>query len=315
MKLLAVLLAVGCSGAEVRVQVLSLFRLSAFGVKAASMQLGGQALGSQLTVSAKGRMVCAGNVCGEALRTFGGSVELSVPGKISRSYPGDVRITARDGELVAVIGLDLENAVAAVVAAEMPSAPVEAQLAQAVAARSFYAAQARRHGDADFCDSTHCQFLTVSTEASRDAALRTRGRVLRFRGKPVPAMYFRSCGGRTMRAEDVRLPGGEYPFQAVECAVCGRDPYRWVSELPEGAVPESRSEAERLELTRRLGWGRLPSNDYVVERREGKGAVLRGKGEGHGVGMCQRGAVGMAVSGADFMGILRHYFPGASLGE
>ncbi len=260
-------------------------------------------------------MVCAGSVCGEALRTYGGSVELSVPGKISRPFPGDARITARDGELRVVVGLDLENAVAAVVAAEMPSAPVEARLAQAVAARSFYTAQARRHGDADFCDSTHCQFLTMSTASSREAALRTRGRVLRFRGKPVPAMYFRSCGGRTMRAEDVRLPGGEYPFPAVECAVCARDPHRWVSELPEGAVPESRSEAERLELTRRLGWSRLPSNDYVVERQAGRPAVLRGKGEGHGVGMCQRGAAGMAASGVDFVVILRHYFPGASLGE
>jgi stage II sporulation protein D len=42
--------------------------------------------------------------------------------------------------------------------------------------------------------------------------------------------------------------------------------------------------------------------------------VLRGTGYGHGVGMCQWGAIGRARAGQDFRSILRTYYPGTSVG-
>jgi stage II sporulation protein D len=42
-------------------------------------------------------------------------------------------------------------------------------------------------------------------------------------------------------------------------------------------------------------------------------AVFAGKGWGHGVGLCQVGAYGMALRGADYKTILEHYYPGISL--
>jgi stage II sporulation protein D (peptidoglycan lytic transglycosylase) len=42
--------------------------------------------------------------------------------------------------------------------------------------------------------------------------------------------------------------------------------------------------------------------------------VLKGTGYGHGVGMCQWGAIGRARSGQDFRSILRTYYPGTSVG-
>ena len=44
-------------------------------------------------------------------------------------------------------------------------------------------------------------------------------------------------------------------------------------------------------------------------------AVFAGKGWGHGVGLCQVGAYGMAVRGADYKEILGHYYPGISIGR
>ena len=41
--------------------------------------------------------------------------------------------------------------------------------------------------------------------------------------------------------------------------------------------------------------------------------VVAGKGWGHGVGLCQYGAQGMAEAGARFRAILQHYYPGAEL--
>ena len=41
--------------------------------------------------------------------------------------------------------------------------------------------------------------------------------------------------------------------------------------------------------------------------------VFAGKGWGHGVGLCQVGAYGMALRGADYAEILAHYYRGARL--
>ncbi|MEE2757655.1 MAG: SpoIID/LytB domain-containing protein [Myxococcota bacterium] len=41
--------------------------------------------------------------------------------------------------------------------------------------------------------------------------------------------------------------------------------------------------------------------------------VFTGGGFGHGVGMCQHGAMGMATSGHDVSDILKHYYPGSEL--
>jgi stage II sporulation protein D len=56
----------------------------------------------------------------------------------------------------------------------------------------------------------------------------------------------------------------------------------------------------------------------VIELQRDKGgrissAVFAGKGWGHGVGLCQVGAYGMAMRGADYKEILAHYYPGTSL--
>ena len=50
----------------------------------------------------------------------------------------------------------------------------------------------------------------------------------------------------------------------------------------------------------------------VVAPAEGASRfTIRGAGFGHGVGMCQIGAIGMAERGAAYDHILRHYYPGS----
>jgi len=61
----------------------------------------------------------------------------------------------------------------------------------------------------------------------------------------------------------------------------------------------------------------LPSTMFAVERtmRGGRAAFvsLAGGGNGHGVGMCQNGAIGMARKGYSHRMILAHYYPGAEI--
>lgn len=65
---------------------------------------------------------------------------------------------------------------------------------------------------------------------------------------------------------------------------------------------------------RYLGWSKLKSNWFSVEVKEGE-ATFKGHGLGHGVGLCQWGARGMAEAGKKFPEILKHYYPGAQLVE
>jgi SpoIID/LytB domain protein len=78
---------------------------------------------------------------------------------LRRVYAGQLTVTARRGELVPIVAMDTETAVAIIVASEMPKdAPVEALKAQAVVTKSFLRG-GLRHGNFDLCDTTHCQYL------------------------------------------------------------------------------------------------------------------------------------------------------------
>lgn len=75
----------------------------------------------------------------------------------------------------------------------------------------------------------------------------------------------------------------------------------------------ARREMRGIELRYALG---LPDNRFVVLRRQrGNDLVFRflGRGWGHGVGMCQNGAYGLARGGATFEEILTTYYRGVAL--
>jgi len=59
----------------------------------------------------------------------------------------------------------------------------------------------------------------------------------------------------------------------------------------------------------------LKENLFVIDRELDEGGnvklfVFTGKGWGHGVGLCQVGAFGMARAGSSYGQILAHYYPG-----
>ena len=44
-----------------------------------------------------------------------------------------------------------------------------------------------------------------------------------------------------------------------------------------------------------------------------KNVTIEGKGYGHGVGLCQWGAIGQSIIGINYKNILSHYFPGTKI--
>jgi stage II sporulation protein D len=69
----------------------------------------------------------------------------------------------------------------------------------------------------------------------------------------------------------------------------------------------------RLALDRERGWNTLRSDFYEVESNPSRW-VLRGRGTGHGVGLCQLGAEQMGLNGSTWHEILAFYYPGTLVG-
>jgi stage II sporulation protein D len=246
-----------------------------------------------------------------------GLFELAIPGKIHRQYVGRLIVTAEGGKLVPVVAMKIEEAVLSVVASEMPrSAPIEALKAQAVVARSFLSAGGR-HRNFDFCDTTHCQFLRSPEDADqriREAVEGTRGLVLTWNQRRIAAMYASRCGGQTRTLREIGMePGDGYPYYSVACPWCRKHPIHWrkkVAGEDPHILPEN--ESARIRYARQWGWSSLPGSQFTLAR-ENDGAWAEGQSIGHGIGLCQQGAIGMASAGMDFQSILMHYYPNSAL--
>ena len=71
-------------------------------------------------------------------------------------------------------------------------------------------------------------------------------------------------------------------------------------------------------VLRPVGGEILPSTAFTITTERSadgqlRALVLRGRGNGHGIGLCQWGAIARARAGDDFRAILKAYYPGAEL--
>lgn len=251
-----------------------------------------------------------------------------------------------DGNVRAV---PMETYVEWVLAGEMGGvAEAEALRAMAVVARTWARTNAGRHRAEgfDFCQTTHCQRLAPGsvTARIREAVEDTAGLTLWYRGRNADVFHSADCGGRTASAGEIwpgmarpYLPSKEDPWCVRAGGTAWRAGIRW-PQLEEalgarglrylavsarsGSGRVLRLETSRgpvdaetlhLRVGRALGWNLLRSRAYSVESGA-EGAVFQGRGAGHGAGLCQKGAIEMAKSGADVREILAFYFPGTAAG-
>jgi SpoIID/LytB domain protein len=110
---------------------------------------------------------------------------------------------SRDNILALVTTLPIEEYLRGVVPSEIgASSPLQAQCAQAVAARSFAVLALLRRSysgaDYDICSTVQCQVyggISKATASSDEAITSTRGKILAFHGEPMAAYYSGMCGG------------------------------------------------------------------------------------------------------------------------
>lgn len=72
---------------------------------------------------------------------------------------------------------------------------------------------------------------------------------------------------------------------------------------------------KELEIRRLLSETHLKSSAFTAEFTPEGTVLFKGRGWGHGVGLCQCGAAVMALSSCRYKDILNHYYPGSELAE
>jgi stage II sporulation protein D len=191
------------------------------------------------------------------------------------------------------------------------------------------------------------------TEVARGAVARTRGKVLWYDGAPAQPLFHADCGGRTSDATSVwggraprylastrddgpaRAAHVDWTFDArlgdlrnalnrdprtavgaslASVRITARDPSgraEWIV-LRGTRTRQVRGEVFREAVTRGLGARTLRSTLFTL-RRSGDRFVFTGHGFGHGVGLCQVGALARLKAGASPERVLAFYFPGATV--
>lgn len=176
---------------------------------------------------------------------------IRLPNGTHREYYGRLEVRRHSSELQLIVEMDRELAVASILAAEAADAlPLEALRAQAIVARSYMLALNGRHEGFDMCDSTHCQKLgapPAPNSAAAKAALATKGEVLTYRGKIIPALYSANCGGHTRPFPANDGPTG-YAFTSVACLRHGHVSGHGVGLCQLGARDMANSGADALEI-------------------------------------------------------------------
>ena len=183
------------------------------------------------------------------------------------------------------------------------------------------------------------------------ATLETGGETLWFHDQRALAYFGKDCGGRTASPDEIWPHAKPVPYLPSQPdRFCTADGGReWASEISRTeltaalakhglAAPgwqniavarrgesgravtikidgaEIDADELRLAVGESLGWNRIPSTWFEVNR-QGDGFAFHGRGWGHGVGLCQKGASVMAQQGRSAQEILAQYFPGTRVAD
>lgn len=271
------------------------------------------------------------------------------PSLKERKYKDDVEVVVKDGNLVIVNLVDINNYLSGVVESEGGSGKdIEYYKVQALMSRTYAMKYANRHAKEgfDLCDRVHCQAYHYQMRFNPiidTAVYETQGMVMvDSSGKLVDAYFHANCGGQTSEPDYVWNNKISYlsTFKDTFCIYTKQA--TWEKRIPQakwreflveryhypiedsilGPMIYTFSQPDRFAFYQ-YPWLGIPLRDireYFELKStffncypEGDVVVLRGRGYGHGVGLCQEGAMKMAKYHFNYIQIALYYFPGVKV--
>ncbi len=306
------------------------------------------ATGNRVVVQYKGstlgsfeRVVLQGHTpdAGFRLKALSGNAEV-----LHTVYPGNLIARAKEGKLLLVNEVLLDEYTGGVTEAESGKGQtLEYYKVQAMIARTYALSNQQKHAPSGFnlCDEVHCQaykgrsrfepLIPEAVDATRDQVLVDADIEL------ITAAFHSNCGGHTLNSEHVWSKPLGYLVGRPDtfCLVMPHshweksiDRTQWVTYLQKNGVKSSPSQSDtalnlsyypserhrffadsltRIRMTEiRRAFG-LKSAFFVIDD-DGDQLQLTGRGFGHGVGLCQEGAMRMAQLGYDCRSIIHFYY-------
>ncbi len=262
----------------------------------------------------------------------------------ARQYNDNLIVLVAYCRISLINEVEPDNYIAGVVEAEAGSnAEPEFYKAQSILARTYLYGHFNRHQSEGFqlCDGVHCQAYkgrSFRNPAIAEATKATTGMVVVGPDSTfITAVFHANCGGETESAANAWLSGKDY-LVSVKDPFCQNSPsFKWTKtvtldqwktylknhgfKFSKGISPGA---FDFSQIRRRgyyvLGKDSLPTKQIRTDFQlrsaffsiiaSHTDITINGRGFGHGVGLCQDGAMRMAKIGYLYIDILTYYYKG-----
>ncbi|HPJ46994.1 MAG TPA: SpoIID/LytB domain-containing protein [Tenuifilaceae bacterium] len=265
-------------------------------------------------------------------------VSPSIPARI---YDDNLGFYVDFNRMMVINLIDQEKYVAAVVEAESgPSAHIEFYKAQSLLVRTYALGHMEKHAGEGFnlCDEVHCQVYKGKSTKNPEilkAANETKGQVVVDTSKTlIVGAFHANCGGQTANSGDVWITPQPYLSSVVDPYCTSQRNAKWEVKIPLQAWLDflKSKGVQTEELTHKqiefhpkervykytIGNVSIPMKEirthfnlrsaFFTVDVVSDFVKLKGRGYGHGVGMCQDGAMQMAKRGKTYEEIVKFYF-------
>ncbi len=263
-----------------------------------------------------------------------------------RFYDDHLKIRIVEGKLQLINNVDLEHYVAGVVQAEGGGSSDDIQFffVQAISCRTYALVNYLKHtvDGYNLCDEVHCQYYTgkcVNSDITR-AVARTSGEVIvdsNFR--MISAAFHSNCGGETVNSEDVWSLATSYLKSREDSFCLSMSKAKWKIILQKDSFINTlhksfdfpinnstildsalnfKQKHRKVYFTNHIHLKYIRRDfhlrsTFFETKLKGDSVLINGRGFGHGVGLCQQGAIKMAELGYDYRYIIKFYYKNTSI--
>ncbi len=269
------------------------------------------------------------------------SLKPTEPSLKRQLYDDGMKITSKWGVLQLINQTDIDKYVSGVVEAEGgPKATIEYYKSQALLCRTYCIQNLNKHLNDGFflCDGTHCQAFNGRSANSEiiDATSETSGMVLTDADTVIVlAAFHASCGGHTESSGNIWGEEKSYLKPVKDPYCLGQNNANWTKTINRDEwiyylkskgfkinenIPASVLSAscpkrckyfainkQSIPFTSIRKDFNLRSANFSI-KADDKNVTFNGHGFGHGVGLCQEGAMEMSRKGKNYIDIINFYY-------